>query len=54
VLESCNIEEIVEEYGYKVDMIHKSKVPKYQFNSRHTPIHFYNRKEYYKLILNLY
>lgn len=54
VLESCNVEEIVEQYGYKVVKIHKSQVPKCYFNSRHTPIHFFNRQEYYELILDLH
>ena len=53
VLESCNIDEIEEQYGYKVCNVYKTSVNKCYFNSKHIPIHFYNRKEYWKLILHI-
>jgi len=53
VLESCNIEEIAEKYGYEICNIYKTSVNKCYFNSKHIPIHFYNKKEYWKLILDI-
>ena len=49
---SCDIDKIIKQYEYKICYIYETKVLKSQFNSKYMPIHFYNKKEYFKLILH--